>query len=127
MVALGTACVGAAASLVLPFLSLEPTTGDAFNIIAFVVVVLGGMGNVIGALLGGLLIGVTQQVGGVVFVDQSNLLAVFILFVLALYLRPEGLRGRRFYTPGPFGHEKTIAERLRWWAERRATGPEKEE
>lgn len=92
--ALGTACVGAAASLVLPFLSLEPTTGDAFNIIAFVVVVLGGMGNVIGALLGGLLIGVTQQVGGVVFVDQSNLLAVFILFVLALYLRPEGLLGK---------------------------------
>lgn len=92
--ALGTACVGAAATLVLPFLSLEPTTGDAFNIIAFVVVVLGGMGNVIGALLGGLLIGVTQQVGGVVFPDQSNLLAVFILFVLALYLRPEGLLGK---------------------------------
>ncbi len=92
--AIGTACVGAAASLVLPFLSLEPTTGDAFNIIAFVVVVLGGMGNVIGALLGGLLIGITQQVGGVVFVDQSNLLAVFILFVLALYLRPEGLLGK---------------------------------
>lgn len=92
--ALGTACVGAAATLVLPFLSLEPTTGDTFNIIAFVVVVLGGMGNVIGALVGGLLIGLTQQVGGVVFPDQSNLLAVFILFVLALYLRPEGLLGK---------------------------------
>lgn len=92
--ALGTACVGAAATLVLPFLSLEPTTGDAFNIIAFVVVVLGGMGNVIGALLGGLLIGVTQQVGGVLFIGQSNLLGVFILFVLALYLRPEGLLGK---------------------------------
>jgi branched-chain amino acid transport system permease protein len=92
--ALGTACVGAAATLVLPFLSLEPTTGDAFNIIAFIVVVLGGMGNVIGALLGGLLIGVTQQVGGVLFIGQSNLLAVFILFVLALYLRPEGLLGK---------------------------------
>lgn len=92
--ALGTACVGAAAALVLPFLSLEPTTGDTFNIIAFVVVVLGGMGNVIGALVGGLVIGVTQQVGGVVFPDQSNLLAVFILFVLALYLRPEGLLGK---------------------------------
>lgn len=92
--ALGTACVGAAATLVLPFLSLEPTTGDAFNIIAFIVVVLGGMGNVIGALLGGLLIGVTQQVGGIVFPGQSNLLGVFILFVLALYLRPEGLLGK---------------------------------
>jgi branched-chain amino acid transport system permease protein len=91
---LGTACAGAAATLVLPFLSLEPTTGEAFNIIAFVVVVLGGMGNVIGALLGGLLIGLTQQVGGVVFPGQSNLLGVFIVFVLALYLRPDGLLGK---------------------------------
>lgn len=91
---LGTASAGAAATLVLPFLSLEPTTGEAFNIIAFVVVVLGGMGNVIGALLGGLLIGLVQQVGGVVFPNQSNLLSVFIVFVLALYLRPQGLLGK---------------------------------
>jgi branched-chain amino acid transport system permease protein len=91
---LGTACVGAAAVLVLPFLSLEPTTGEAFNIIAFVIVVLGGMGNVIGALVGGLLIGLTQQVGGVLFPGQSNLLGVFIVFVLALYLRPDGLLGK---------------------------------
>jgi branched-chain amino acid transport system permease protein len=91
---LGTASAGAAAVLVLPFISLEPTTGEAFNIIAFVVVVLGGMGNVIGALLGGLLIGLTQQVGGVLFPGQSNLLGVFVVFVLALYLRPEGLLGK---------------------------------
>lgn len=91
---LGTACAGAAATLVLPFLSLEPMTGEAFNIIAFVVVVLGGMGNVIGALLGGILIGLTQQIGGVVFPGQSNLLGVFIVFVLALYLRPDGLLGK---------------------------------
>lgn len=91
---LGTACAGAAATLVLPFLSLEPTTGETFNIIAFVVVVLGGMGNVMGALLGGLLIGLTQQIGGVLFPDQSNLLGVFIVFVLALFLRPDGLLGK---------------------------------
>jgi branched-chain amino acid transport system permease protein len=91
---LGTAAVGAAAVLVLPFVSLEPTTGEAFNIIAFVVVVLGGMGNVIGALLGGILIGLTQQVGGVLFPGQSNLLGVFVVFVLALYLRPDGLLGK---------------------------------
>lgn len=91
---LGTAAAGAAAVLVVPFISLEPTTGEAFNIIAFVVVVLGGMGNVVGALLGGILIGLTQQVGGVVFPGQSNLLGVFIVFVLALYLRPDGLLGK---------------------------------
>jgi branched-chain amino acid transport system permease protein len=91
---LGAACVGAAGVLVLPFLSLEPTTGDMFNILAFVIVVLGGMGSVVGALLGGLLIGVTQELGGVVFLGQSKLLAVFIVFVLVLYLRPQGLFGK---------------------------------
>lgn len=91
---LGAACVGAAGALVLPFLSLEPTTGDAFNVIAFVVVVLGGMGNVLGALLGGLIIGLTQQIGGIIFTGQSNLLGVFVVFVLVLFLRPHGLLGR---------------------------------
>jgi branched-chain amino acid transport system permease protein len=91
---LGAGCVGAAAVLVLPFLSLEPTTGDMFNILAFVIVVLGGMGSVMGALLGGLLIGVTQEIGGVVFIGQSKLLPVFIVFVLVLFLRPQGLFGK---------------------------------
>lgn len=92
--AIGTACVGAAAALVLPFLSLQPTTGETFNILAFVVVVLGGLGNVVGALLGGLLIGLTQQLGGVLFSQQSDLLAVFVVFVLVLFLRPQGLLGK---------------------------------
>jgi len=91
---LGAACVGAAGALVLPFLSLEPTTGESFNVIAFVVVVLGGMGNVVGAILGGLIIGLTQQIGGIIFTGQSNLLGVFVVFVLVLFLRPNGLLGR---------------------------------
>lgn len=91
---LGVGCAGAAGVLVLPFLSLEPTTGDMFNILAFVIVVLGGLGSVVGALLGGLLIGVTQELGGVVFPGQSKLLAVFIVFLLVLYLRPQGLFGK---------------------------------
>lgn len=91
---LGAGCVGAAGVLVLPFLSLEPTTGEMFNILAFVIVVLGGMGSVLGALLGGLLIGVTQELGGVVFIGQSKLLAVFIVFILVLFLRPQGLFGK---------------------------------
>jgi branched-chain amino acid transport system permease protein len=92
--AIGTACVGAAAALVLPFLSLQPTTGETFNILAFVVVVLGGLGNVVGALLGGLLIGLTQELGGVLFPEQSDLLVVFIVFILVLFLRPQGLLGK---------------------------------
>jgi branched-chain amino acid transport system permease protein len=59
-----------------------------------VVVVLGGLGNVVGALLGGLLIGLTQELGGVLFPEQSDLLVVFIVFILVLFLRPQGLLGK---------------------------------
>jgi branched-chain amino acid transport system permease protein len=92
--AIGTACAGAAGALVAPLVTIEPTTGAQFNIIAFVVVVLGGMGNVVGALLSGLVIGLAEQVGGLLLPGQSPLLSVFIVFVLALFLRPQGLFGR---------------------------------
>lgn len=89
----GVSTVGAAAVLVAPFLQLEPITGASFTIIAFVVVVLGGLGDVIGALIGGLVVGLVQQFGGVLFPDQDNLLPVFVVFLLTLFLRPEGLFG----------------------------------
>lgn len=92
---LGTACVGAAGALVLPFLSLQPTTGEQFNVIAFVVVVLGGLGNVVGALIGGLLIGLVQEIGGVVLPGVDKLFFVFVIFVLTLLLRPQGLLGKK--------------------------------
>ncbi len=92
--ALGTACAGAAGTLVAPFTTIEPTTGQLFNIVAFVVVVLGGMGNVLGALAGGVLIGLTEQLGGVYLPGQNPLLLVFVVFVLVLFLRPQGLFGR---------------------------------
>ena len=93
--AIGTACAGAAGVLVSPLVTIEPTTGELFNIIAFVVVVLGGMGNVVGALVGGVLIGLTEQLGALYLPGQSPLLAVFIVFVLVLFLRPQGLFGRQ--------------------------------
>lgn len=93
--AIGTACAGAAGVLVAPLVTIEPTTGELFNIVAFVVVVLGGMGNVVGALVGGLIIGLTEQLGALYLPGQSPLLSVFIVFVLVLFLRPQGLFGRR--------------------------------
>lgn len=92
--AIGTACAGAAGVLVAPLVTIEPTSGELFNILAFVIVVLGGMGNVPGALVGGLLIGLTEQLGSLLLPGQSPLLAVFIVFVLVLFLRPQGLFGR---------------------------------
>jgi branched-chain amino acid transport system permease protein len=92
---LGTACVGAAASLVLPFLFVDPMAGNTFNITAFVIVVLGGMGSVPGALLGGILIGLTQEMAVVFLPSSTKLLGVFIVFVLVLLFRPQGLMGSK--------------------------------
>ncbi|GAB3976519.1 branched-chain amino acid ABC transporter permease [Actinoallomurus acanthiterrae] len=92
--ALGAACAGAAGTLVAPFVTIEATAGQLFNNLAFVVVILGGMGNVAGALIGGLLIGLTEQLGGVLLPGQSPLLAVFTVFLIVLFVRPQGLFGR---------------------------------
>ncbi len=93
--ALGTAAAAAAGSLLLPFISIDPSTGDRYNIIAFVVVVLGGLGSIFGALLGGLIIGLVQYLGGAMFPGLNNFLIVFAVFVLTLLFRPQGLFGRR--------------------------------
>ena len=91
---IGCACAGAAGALILPFQSLDPATGTPLGIIAFVVVVLGGLGSVPGALLGGLLVGLTQEVGAAIFPGQNKLLPVFAMFLILLFLRPQGLLGR---------------------------------
>jgi branched-chain amino acid transport system permease protein len=92
--ALGAAAVGAAGTLVAPFTTIEPTAGSVFNLTAFVVVVLGGMGNVPGALVGGLIVGLTEQLGGLILPGQSPLLAVFVVFLIVLFAKPRGIFGR---------------------------------
>lgn len=92
---LGVACVGAAGTLVLPFLSVDPSTGEQFNIIAFVVVVLGGLGNVAGALAGGLIIGLVQELAAAFVPNVNPMVFVFAIFVLILLFRPQGIFGRR--------------------------------
>ncbi|RAZ33405.1 branched-chain amino acid ABC transporter permease [Microbacterium sp. SMR1] len=92
--ALGAAAAGAAGTLVAPFTTIEPTAGSVFNLTAFVVVVLGGMGNVPGALVGGLIVGLTEQLGGLILPGQSPLLAVFVVFLIVLFAKPRGIFGR---------------------------------
>jgi len=91
---IGAACVGAAGSLVLPFLFVSPTAGSTFTIIAFVVVVLGGMGSIQGALIGGLVIGLTQELTQLFVPGSSKFLGVFIVFLAVLLFRPEGILGK---------------------------------
>jgi branched-chain amino acid transport system permease protein len=92
---LGTACAGAAGMLIAPFTTITPTSGDQFTILAFVIVVMGGLGNVLGALVSGIIVGLVEQLGGVVLSGQSPLLGVFAVFLLVLAVRPQGLFGAR--------------------------------
>jgi len=91
---IGAAAAGAAGALVMPFLFVSPTAGATFNIIAFVVVVLGGMGSVPGALVGGLVIGLTQEMSQIFVAGSSKFLSVFVVFILVLLFRPQGIFGK---------------------------------
>jgi branched-chain amino acid transport system permease protein len=92
---IGTACLGAAACLLLPSFYVSPNVGHSFVLIAFTVVVLGGMGSFLGALVGGLLIGLTESLCGLVFGESLGQLGIFVIFIAVLLFRPTGLFGSR--------------------------------
>ena len=92
---LGVACVGAAACLLLPSYYAHPGVGESFVIIAFTIVVLGGMGSFLGALLGGLIIGVTESLGGLFLGENLGRIGIFVIFIAILLFRPTGLFGQR--------------------------------
>ena len=90
---IGSGCVAVAGALVTPFFYVAPDVGESFNIMAFVVVVLGGMGNFVGALLGGFIVGLAESLGATLLPGSLKQLVVFALFVLVLLFRPAGLFG----------------------------------
>jgi branched-chain amino acid transport system permease protein len=74
---------------------VSPEVGNTFVITAFVVVVLGGLGSFPGALVGGLLVGVVESLGGLIFHGSLAQIGIFALFVAVLLVRPAGLLGAR--------------------------------
>jgi branched-chain amino acid transport system permease protein len=92
---LGTACLAIAACLLIPTYYVNPHAGNAFVLIAFTIVVLGGMGSVVGALLGGLFIGVVESLSGLYLGESLGQIGIFVIFILVLLLRPSGLFGER--------------------------------
>jgi branched-chain amino acid transport system permease protein len=90
---IGSACLGVAASLMVPFYYTSPTVGLWFGLVAFIVVVLGGMGNFIGALVGGLIIGLTEALGAAILPGTLSRVFTFAIFILVLLFRPQGLFG----------------------------------
>ena len=88
---IGTACVGAAGSLITPFFYVAPYVGRLFLLTAFMVVVLGGLGSFIGAIVGGFLIGLTESLGAVILPGSTGQLIPFALFIVILLFKPTGL------------------------------------
>ena len=93
--AAGSALVGLAACMMLPLFSVFPTVGLNFVLIAFVIVVLGGMGSIEGALLGGFCVGVVQSVSAYYVAPAFGQLFFFMLFLLVMIFRPNGLFGQK--------------------------------
>jgi len=91
----GSALVGLAGCMMMPLFSVFPTVGLNFVLIAFVIVVLGGMGSIEGALLGGICIGVVQSISGYYVAPAYAQMFFFILFLLVMVFRPTGLLGRK--------------------------------
>ena len=92
---IGLACLGAAACFLLPGYYVNPQVGSGFVLVAFTIVVLGGMGSFAGALLGGLLIGVVESLGGLFLGESLGQVGIFVIFIAVLLLRPQGLFGAR--------------------------------
>jgi branched-chain amino acid transport system permease protein len=90
---IGVACLGAAACLLMPSFYVSPSVGNLFVIIAFTIVVLGGMGSFMGALLGGLIIGLTESIGGLFLGESLGQIGISLIFILILLFRPTGLFG----------------------------------
>ena len=93
--ALGTAMAGMAGGLLLPALYLFPGVGEDYTTKAFVIVVLGGMGSIEGAALGGLVLGVAESLTSLYWGNEWSLAVDFAIFLLVLSLKPSGIFGRQ--------------------------------
>jgi branched-chain amino acid transport system permease protein len=92
--ALAAAATGIAGALIANFFYVAPTVGETLGLVAFVTVSLGGFGSVPGALIAGLLIGVIESVSAYTIGAVYKDIVVYALFVLELWLRPQGLLGK---------------------------------
>jgi branched-chain amino acid transport system permease protein len=92
---LGAACVGAAGSIIVLIVDVTPPLGPAYTLLAFVIVITGGLGSMPGALLGGVLIGLTEAMAGLFFTPSAKSMFAFAILVLVLLFRPQGILGKK--------------------------------
>lgn len=88
---LGVGLTAFGGAVILPYLTVFPTVGGQFVVLMFTVVVLGGLGSIAGAVVGGLAVGIIQSLSALVFPIQLQNLVLFVVFIAVLAFRPEGL------------------------------------
>ena len=92
---LGSACLAVAGCMMILLVDVTPSLGPAYTLLAFVIVIVGGLGSMPGALLGGVLIGVSEALAGLFIAPSAKSMFSFGLLILVLLFRPQGLLGRK--------------------------------
>ncbi len=93
--ALGVGLTAFGGAVILPYVTVFPGVGSQFVVLMFTVVVLGGLGSIAGAVVGGLTVGVIQALSSLFFPIQLQNLVLFVVFILVLAVRPQGLIGAK--------------------------------
>jgi branched-chain amino acid transport system permease protein len=92
---LGSVCVAVAGCALTLLIDVTPSLGPYYTLLAFVIVIVGGLGSMIGALVGGVLIGVSEALAGLLIAPSAKSMLSFGLLILVLLIRPQGLFGRK--------------------------------
>jgi len=91
---IGAACLGAAGAIIILLFEVHPYLAPGYTLLAFVIVIIGGLGSLFGALVGGILIGVSEAMAAIIFQPSMKTAFSFALLILVLLLRPQGLLGK---------------------------------
>ena len=91
---IGIACAALGGVVLLPIFAVSPSMGTDFTFLTFLIIVLGGMGSFFGALVGGIILGVTEDLGATFFNGSTGHMLTFVLFVILLVFRPYGVLAR---------------------------------
>jgi branched-chain amino acid transport system permease protein len=88
---IGASCVGIAGCMMILLVDVTPSSGPAYTLLAFVIVIVGGLGSMSGALVGGVLIGISEALGGLFIAPSAKSMISFALMIMVLIFRPRGL------------------------------------